>query len=98
MTISAKIICDSISSASISNQRITTFELEYPRFLIPEINTHRCIIGDTKLYFDLPTAKNKGKTRVHTMTIRDFFNKWTYGGALRHRLEQMNLRDRKSVV
>ena len=39
MTISAKIICDSISS--ISNQRITTFELEYPRFLLCELNTHR---------------------------------------------------------
>jgi len=90
MTISAKIICDSISS--ISNQRITTFELEYPRFLIPEINTHRCIIGDTKLYFDLPTAKNKSKTRAHHLTVKEFYDKWSYGGTLRHRLEQMNIR------
>ena len=39
MTISAKIICDSISKHT--NQRITTFELEMPRFILPEFNTHR---------------------------------------------------------
>lgn len=39
MTISAKIICDSISKHT--NQRITTFELEYPRYILGELNTHR---------------------------------------------------------
>lgn len=38
MTISAKIIADSISNAGI---RITTFELEYPRFIHAEFMTHR---------------------------------------------------------
>lgn len=38
MTISAKIIADSISH---SGQRITTFELEYPRFIHSEFMTHR---------------------------------------------------------
>jgi len=38
MTISAKIIADSIS---ISGSRITTFELEYPRFIHSEFLTHR---------------------------------------------------------
>lgn len=39
MAISAKIICDSVSS--VTNQRITTFELEYPRYILGELNTHR---------------------------------------------------------
>ena len=39
MTISAKIICDSVSS--VTNQRITTFEMEYPRFILSQMNTHR---------------------------------------------------------
>ena len=38
MTISAKIIADSISPAGV---RITTFELEYPRFIHAEFMTHR---------------------------------------------------------
>lgn len=39
MTISAKIIADSVSS--ITGRRITTFELEYPRFIHAEFMTHR---------------------------------------------------------
>ena len=37
--IKATIIADSISAHT--NQRITTFELEYPRFILAELNTHR---------------------------------------------------------
>lgn len=39
MTISARIIADSISE--YTGQRITTFELEYPRFIHAEFMTHR---------------------------------------------------------
>lgn len=38
MTITAKIIKDSINPW---NKRITTFELEFPRIVLPEFNTHR---------------------------------------------------------
>ena len=38
MTISARIVADSISS---ENHRITTYELEYPRFIHAEFMTHR---------------------------------------------------------
>lgn len=38
MTISAKIIADSINS---NGDRITTFELEFHRYILPEFNTHR---------------------------------------------------------
>ena len=37
--ISAKIVADSISS--VCGQRITTYELEFHRFILPEFNTHR---------------------------------------------------------
>ena len=54
--ISAKIIADSVSRHT--DQRITTFELDYNRYIHAELMTHRCITGDTKLAFDLPAAKN----------------------------------------
>lgn len=38
--ISAKIICDSVSSQGI---RMTTMEIEYPRFILAELNTHRML-------------------------------------------------------
>lgn len=38
--ITAKVICDSISEAG---QRITTFEIEYPRFILAELNTHKML-------------------------------------------------------
>lgn len=38
--ITAKIVCDSISQAC---KRITTFELEYPRFIHSEVLTHRAL-------------------------------------------------------
>ena len=40
MTISAKIIADSVSPNAV---RLTTFELEYPRFILAEVNTHRML-------------------------------------------------------
>lgn len=38
MTITAKVIADSISDGC---PRITTLQLRYPRFILPEFNTHR---------------------------------------------------------
>lgn len=38
--ITAKVICDSISEAG---QRITTLEIEYPRFILAELNTHKML-------------------------------------------------------
>lgn len=38
--ITAKVICDSISEAG---DRITTLEIEYPRFILAEVNTHKAL-------------------------------------------------------
>lgn len=38
--ITAKIICDSISN---KGDRMTTMEIEYPRFILAELNTHRML-------------------------------------------------------
>lgn len=38
--ITAKVICDSVSG---QGDRITTLEIEYPRFILGEINTHRML-------------------------------------------------------
>lgn len=40
MTITAKIIADSINS---DGNRMTTMEIEYPRFILAELNTHRML-------------------------------------------------------
>ena len=52
MTISAKIIADSI----YTNSRITTFELEYPRFIHSQILTHRLF------------SKNSSSSRAQPVT------------------------------
>lgn len=38
--ITAKVICDSINEAG---QRVTTLEIEYPRFILAELNTHKML-------------------------------------------------------
>lgn len=53
--ITAKVIADSISPNGI---RLTTFEIEYPRFILAELNTHRML------------SKNSASSRaipIHTM-------------------------------
>lgn len=74
--ITAKILADSISRA---NCRVTTFELEYPRYIHSELMTHRCVAGDTKLFFDLPAGAKRSNKRVYTMTIKEFCSKWNKG-------------------
>lgn len=53
--ISAKIIADSVSS--VNGQRITTFELEYPRFILAELNTHRLFSRNTASSRAIPIKK-----------------------------------------
>ena len=75
---SAKIIADSINE---SGDRLTTFVLTYHRFIHSEFMTHRmlCLAGDTKIFFDLPSALNEDSKRVYSMTIKEFVEKWTEG-------------------
>lgn len=54
MTISAKIILDSIS---VHGDRITTWELEYPRFIHGEIMTHRVFSRNAQSSRAVPVAK-----------------------------------------
>lgn len=53
-TIQAKIILDSISPGGV---RLTTFELEYPRFILAEFNTHRMISKNTASSRAIPVQK-----------------------------------------
>lgn len=54
MTISAKIIADSISE---NGHRITTFELEYPRFIHAEFMTHRLFSRNAASSRAIPVKK-----------------------------------------
>ena len=80
MAYSARVLLDSIGE---TGTRLTTMEVTFPRFVLPEFNTHRafCLDGDTKLYFDLPTRK--GSTKRFTMSLREIFEKWHHGAAPR---------------
>lgn len=88
MQITAKIIKDSINPNGV---RITTVELEYPRFIHSEVMTHRCLVGDTELHFDLPSGSANSEHRLHKMKIENFFEKWENGGKVRSPSAHRNL-------
>lgn len=52
--ITAKVICDSISKQGI---RLTTFEIEYPRFILAELNTHRQLSKNSSSSRAIPINK-----------------------------------------
>ena len=52
--ISAKVICDSISEQGI---RLTTFEIEYPRIIMSELNTMRAISKNSSSSRAIPVSK-----------------------------------------
>lgn len=55
MTISAKIIADSISPQGV---RLTTMELEMPRIILPEFNTHRVFSRNAQSSRAVPVSKS----------------------------------------
>ena len=52
--ITAKVICDSISEQGV---RLTTFEIEYPRFILAELNTHRQLSRNSSSSRAIPIKK-----------------------------------------
>ena len=52
--ISAKVICDSINEQGI---RLTTFEIEYPRFILAELNVHRQLSKNSSSSRAIPIKK-----------------------------------------
>lgn len=74
----AKIVADSISPHGV---RLTTMEIEIPRIVLAEFNTHRqfCLAGDCELEFDLPGGTAKGHRSVYKMRLDEFVDKWLHG-------------------
>jgi hypothetical protein len=72
-----RILKDSIAP---SGKRLTTWELQYPRFVHAELMTHRlfCLAGDTQLEFDLPGGQREAR-RVYRMRLDEYVDKWTNG-------------------
>ena len=52
--IKAKVICDSINAQGV---RLTTFEIEYPRFILAELNTHRQLSRNSSSSRAIPIKK-----------------------------------------
>lgn len=63
--ISAKIIADSVSP---SGDRITTYELEYPRFIHSELMTHRLFSRNAASSRAIPIAKTIEQVRTNPAT------------------------------
>lgn len=60
--ITAKVICDSINEKGV---RLTTFEIEYPRIVMSEFNTHRAVSRNSSSSRAIPVAK----MLEHTQTV-----------------------------
>lgn len=60
--ITAKVICDSISE---QGTRLTTFEIEYPRIVMSEFNTHRSVSKNSSSSRAIPVSK----MLEHTQTV-----------------------------
>lgn len=73
----AKIVLDSLAPCG---QRLTTWELTYPRFVHAELMTHRvfCLAGDAELEFDMPASQDDTR-RVYKLTLEKFVHKWLHG-------------------
>lgn len=65
MTIYAKVIADSVSTAGV---RITTLELQYPRFILAELNTHRAFSRNSMSSRAIPVAKMVEQVRSNPAT------------------------------
>ena len=52
--ITAKVVCDSVSEQGV---RLTTFEIEYPRFILAELNTHRQLSKNSSSSRAIPIQK-----------------------------------------
>lgn len=64
--ISAKIIADSINW---NNERLTTFELEYPRLIHAEILTHRVFSRNAQSSRAVPVGKTLEANRLHIKPV-----------------------------
>lgn len=60
--ITAKILKDSINA---SGKRITTFEIEYPRFILAELNTHRMLSKNSASSRAIPTKTMREHIKTH---------------------------------
>lgn len=59
--ITAKVVCDSINEQGI---RLTTFEIEYPRIVMSEFNTHRSVSKNSSSSRAIPVSKMLGYTQT----------------------------------
>ncbi len=62
MTIEAKVIEDSIS---LAGERITTLQIKFHRYILPEFNTHRVFSRNFSSSRAIPTAKLIEQVRLH---------------------------------
>lgn len=86
--IEAKIICDSVSPAG---QRLTTFQLRYPRFIHAEFMTHRRFSRNASSSRAVPTAKLLEEVRSDAQRAAPVF--WGKNQAGMQAAEELNNSD-----
>lgn len=82
--ITAKVICDSISEQGV---RLTTFEIEYPRFILAELNTHRQLSKNSSSSRAIPINKML-RTIEDNMAVPVYWGKAKSGMQADAELEQ----------
>lgn len=90
--ITAKIIADSVSS--VSGQRITTYELEYPRFIHAEFMTHKMLSKNSASSRAIPIAA----MHKHIEDVPQYPSKWGKNNPGMQSKEEMNDLERQSAI
>lgn len=80
--IRAAILAKSVNVHQPELKPIVTFLIDFPRFILPEFNTHKCLVGATKLNFDLPRGTRKSRKHSYSLSIETFHRKWVQGSTL----------------
>ena len=63
---SATVVCDSVSA--VTGSRLTTFRLVFPRFILPQVNTHRVFSRNTASSRAVPVWRNVKDVIFHPYT------------------------------
>lgn len=90
--ITAKIIADSVSS--VSGQRLTTYELEYPRFIHAEFMTHKMLSKNSASSRAIPIAA----MHKHIEDVPQYPSKWGKNNPGMQSKEEMNDLERQSAI
>lgn len=93
--IKAKIIADSISS--VNGKRLTTFEVEFPRYILAEYNTHRAFSRNAASTRAIPILKQLENITTNP-ALPVFYGKSRAGMQAKEELDEESKEAAKSII